>query len=126
MFKTRSAGKQKLLIVTMTFMVVFIMAVNAGGSVLFLYVRKKFNWSLHDYTVFSSETSIAWILGSLVGGYLLNKLLHVRESLIIIMGCLCLFVGHILQGLATKNWQMYLGKLHISINIGSSKFFMTF
>lgn len=91
-------------------MVMFLLAVNADGNILFLYVREKFNWTLRHYTVFLSESSIAWVASSIIGGYFLNKLLRVQESVVIIFGCLSLMVAHMVQALATQEWQMYLGK----------------
>lgn len=91
--------------------VAFLLAVTADGSIIFLYLRRKLDWSLEKYTLYNGGRSLAWICGSMVGGYILHKLLDIPEAILILIGFLCTCGSTIIQGFATKDWHMYLGKL---------------
>lgn len=111
-FRKRDNYERTLLVTTILFMVIFLLAVTADGSIMFLYLREKFHMSLQTYTWYSSVHNIAWIGGSIFGGYILNKLLHIREPLVIILECFFLIVSFIVMGLTNKQWQLYLCKYY--------------
>lgn len=85
---------------------------NGDGSVMFLYLREKFDWTLTKFTLYNSATSVIWIVGTMGGTYILHKLLHVKEAVLVLIGFISVITGSLLLGFGRKDWYIYAGKIY--------------
>ncbi|KAF5272414.1 hypothetical protein FQA39_LY07882 [Lamprigera yunnana] len=107
-FKQRENFDRAFLLTVVSMTVIFLLANTADGNIIFLYLRRKLQWTLKHYTLFISCRKMFWIGGSIIGGVLLHRCLHVEESVIILLGFLSLMANVFIQGIATKDWHMYI------------------
>lgn len=84
--------------------------IDREASMLYLFVRRKFQWSLRKYTLFTSCVSVISMLGTIFSTYVLNKKLKIPEATLMLIGLFALLNGSVLYGLASNDWYMYVGK----------------
>lgn len=78
-------------------------------SINFLYVRERFNWSLEKYTLFSSIEMCIYICGTLLTVYVLHKIVHIPETVLMLIACISLLNGSLMFALAKHDSVIYLG-----------------
>lgn len=98
------------ILLLMTIFSIFSALAGGDGNIMFLYLREKFGWTLNIFTLYNSYMSVISLFSNILGTLLLHKLLGVTESVLILMGLISSLDGHLMQGLATKNWHIYAGK----------------
>lgn len=108
-FKRRPNHKRLLIMLCLTITSLFIFAVMSEGGSLYLYLRLKFEWTLKEYTLFTSVRDVASIGGTIFGVYMLHKKLKVDESILILMGLISCLDGTLVQGLASTSMHIYFG-----------------
>lgn len=111
LFRRRDNYDRAILFSVIVLMITFVLTYTSDDGVIFLYVREKFHWSLKVFTFFSSINNVAWIIGSIIGAYVLNKLLHISETAVMLLGLVSCSSSAILLGLAITNWEVYTGKI---------------
>lgn len=89
---------------------VFMLATFGTSILMFQFLREKFQWSLKQYTLYSSLNNFVILIGSICGPLILHKLFHVREIIVIFFGELSAMSSAIFIGLAKESWQIYVGK----------------
>lgn len=94
----------------------YIFTINGEGSIIFLYLREKFQWSLEKYTLYSAFHNIAWIIGTMFGVFILQKVLRIPETILIFVGFVSMFNGALMIGLANTDWSIYGGFKNYFIN----------
>lgn len=109
-FKRRENFDRAIILLSILLLTIYIFLINGDGSVVFLYLREKFQWTLEHYTLFNSAGNTVWILGTIFGIYFLHKLLNITESVLILVGFLSMCNGHLIAGFATQDWHIYMGK----------------
>ena len=84
--------------------------VGAGGcGNLYLYLRRKLNWDLIDYTTFTIIVGVVGLAAQYIVIPLLSEKFRLQDSTIIgidIIGC---FIKTVIFSLATATWMVYLG-----------------
>lgn len=114
MFKTTTKSRENynraIILICLAILTIYIFIINGDGAITFLFLRSKFDWSLTTYQLYSSVSNIVWIVGTILGTYVLHKVLNVAESVLTLMGVLCMFNGMLMQGLATTDWHILGGK----------------
>ena len=78
------------------------------GSNGYLYLRRKLNWDIIDYTAFTLTAGITGMMAQFTVIPLLSEKLKLRDSTIILIdfgGC---FIQMIVLALATSTWMVYL------------------
>ncbi|KAK9732371.1 Major Facilitator Superfamily [Popillia japonica] len=106
-FRRRENYGRAILLTTFCVSTISIFVLTADSSVLFLFLREKLHWDLQHYTLYSSVTSLAGIVGTFVGVGLLNKLLKIPETPLMIVGCLSYLGSSMFQGFAVQDWYIY-------------------
>ncbi|KAJ3648217.1 hypothetical protein Zmor_020037 [Zophobas morio] len=81
--------------------------VTGGGSVMFLFLREQFHWSLQKYTLFAAAGSVCQILGTISAVYVLHKVLKIPETVLILVALLSSLNGALMMGLAHSYWTVY-------------------
>ncbi|KAK5647477.1 hypothetical protein RI129_002369 [Pyrocoelia pectoralis] len=107
-FEERPGLDRPLLLSVVLMTVIFLFAVTADGNIVFLYLRRKLAWTLRHYTLFASCRKVSWIIGSILGGYLLHTVLKIEESVVILLGFLSVMANVFIQGIASADWHMYI------------------
>lgn len=109
-FKKRKGGNRDKILLISAIAGLFSFINNGDVALRTLYLRKKFGWVMSKYTLFNGMNNIVQIVGTILGTILLIKWLKLRESVAILISLLLTVVGTALQGLATEDWEIYLGK----------------
>lgn len=82
---------------------------GAGGSnVFYLFTRRKFNWTLEDYTLWQSTDFLSIIMGNFLGIAILKKVFRVPDVAIAFLSILCFAGDSFIKGLASHGWQLYM------------------
>uniref|UniRef100_A0A1Y1KHM0 Major facilitator superfamily (MFS) profile domain-containing protein n=1 Tax=Photinus pyralis TaxID=7054 RepID=A0A1Y1KHM0_PHOPY len=107
-FDGRNVHDKLMIVSVMALMLLYTVARFSDHGILFLYLRQSFGWSLQRFTLFASFKSTVAVVGSIIGAFLLNKVLRVKETVVLIIAFLTTTCYYTLLGLATANWQIYM------------------
>ncbi|XP_059225954.1 proton-coupled folate transporter-like [Stomoxys calcitrans] len=95
-----------LTLMSLTFAV---FAMEGDNNVTYLFVRKQFEWTLQDYSFFSAGRIVAQVIGSVLGVYILRKLLNfsiLSMTMIALTSCILESTS---RAIATHGWVLYIG-----------------
>ena len=88
------------------------MAVNTGDYYFrYLYLRRKLEWTLIDYTMLQNLWNAIAIVTQLVLMPVLTQKLAVADSAISIVDSATSTVQHLIFAVATQGWMVYMGEL---------------
>lgn len=76
---------------------------------LYLYAQLKFSWTTEIYSHFKTFQSASFVIAMLVFVPIMNKILHWKDTTIVIIGASAHSLGRVFFGLATSTWMMFLG-----------------
>lgn len=107
-FRPREKRKRPILLCAVVLLVLYIYQ-HYNNSVLFLYLREKFAWSLEQFTVFKTIYLSLWIVGTMFVVGVMHKILRISETTLLLIGFLSMLNGALMFGLATSGWHIYLG-----------------
>ncbi|KAH8369651.1 hypothetical protein KR093_000526 [Drosophila rubida] len=95
-------------------------------TVMYLFVREKFHWSVRDYTFYETVAHLVPMIGALIGFLILRKVsgihddcfaaistdyLQVFRLSVVTLALLAFFseiLNHLARGFSTQPWHMYL------------------
>lgn len=60
-FRSRGGYNRAIILLTVTALALYFVVVFGDGSVMFLFVREKFFWTLPQYTLYNSATNVMWM-----------------------------------------------------------------
>ncbi|CAG9762387.1 unnamed protein product [Ceutorhynchus assimilis] len=84
--------------------------VNVGEeSVFFLYTKAFLNWSIVEYTSFSTANTLIHLVGTIIAVPLFTKIFKLHDLTILLLTFLDKIVCNIFLGLATDSVLMYVG-----------------
>ncbi|KAI5642980.1 major facilitator superfamily domain-containing protein [Phthorimaea operculella] len=108
-FKRRpNKGRAQILLLTFAnCLSVFIM--YGGFSLDYLYTRKKLQWSMKEYTIFSAAGTTISFIGCFVGVGLIQKILPVSDLAFTLIAFLSAMTECFVRAFASTGWHMYLG-----------------
>ena len=99
-----------ILLMLFTFeMIVFIE--NGEQGYQYLYLRRKLNWDIIDYTTFTIVVGVLGMASKYTVIPLLSEKFLLRDSIIVIIDITGCIVQTILFSIATTSWMVYLGAL---------------
>ncbi|XP_066259179.1 probable peptidoglycan muropeptide transporter SLC46 [Euwallacea similis] len=109
-FKFRENSKRAILLLSMGSM--FLLCLTDGSGKLFFYfLREKLQWTLVQYTWFSTVIIMVDMVGAFIVVYLMHTVLKIRESVLILVGVVFVVGASVTYGFASQNWQIYLGSI---------------
>lgn len=76
---------------------------------LYLYAQLKFSWTTEMYSNFKTYQSAAFVLVMLLFVPIMNKILHWRDTSIVIIGAAAHSLGRVFFGFGTGTIWMYVG-----------------
>lgn len=77
-------------------------------TVLFLFLREKFNWDVRLYTLYSAAATVCLIVSNLVTIYIVKRITKVSDETLAILAFISAFVSSLTVAFATQSWHMYL------------------
>lgn len=107
-FKPREKQKRAILLCSIVLLVLYIYQ-HYNNSVIFLYLRESFAWSLEQFTVFKTIFLSLWIVGTMFVVGVLHKVLRISETVLLLVGFLSMLNGALMFGLASSGWHIYAG-----------------
>ncbi|XP_065093767.1 probable peptidoglycan muropeptide transporter SLC46 [Ochlerotatus camptorhynchus] len=81
---------------------------SGGSNIFYLFTRKKFSWTLEEYTIWQSADLASIIAGNFLGILILKKLFKLPDIAIAFVSVLCFSGDSFIKGLASHGWQLYL------------------
>lgn len=107
-FRPREKYKRAILLSSVILLVLYIYQ-HYNNSVLFLYLRKRFAWSLEMFTVFKTIYLSLWIVGTMFVVGVMHKMMRISETVLLLVGFLSMLNGALMFGLASSGWHIYAG-----------------
>ncbi|KAK5647473.1 hypothetical protein RI129_002365 [Pyrocoelia pectoralis] len=114
-FRRRENNNRTVLLCIFGVVVIFMGGKYSNSSVIFLYLREKFTWSLEDYTLFVAFSLLTWIILCVVCIKVLVNIMRIKETTTIIIALLLNTSGYLVQGFANATWQIYGAACLLSI-----------
>ncbi|KAK4885299.1 hypothetical protein RN001_001570 [Aquatica leii] len=107
-FKPRDHYERGILLTTFALLALTVFSYFGVTSVLFLYLRNKFSWSLGQCTFYTSVMSVVSIVGGTIGIALFYKVLQFKEASIILLSLFTCLIATMFQGSAKTTFEFYI------------------
>ncbi|XP_013112907.2 proton-coupled folate transporter [Stomoxys calcitrans] len=107
--KRRPNFDRAIIWLTMMALTVAIFTMEGDSNVTYLYVRKQFEWTLKDFSMFNAARIIVQIFGSVLGMFILRKLLKfsiISMTMISLASCV---LESTVRATAIYWWELYVG-----------------
>ena len=76
---------------------------------LYLYAQLKLGWGAQIYSNFRTFQSASFVLVMLIAVPFLNRVLKVRDTIIVAIGAIAHSFGRSFFAIASTTWMMYIG-----------------
>lgn len=107
-FKRRPNFDRIIIWLVITALGASIFALEGTGTVSFLFLRERFEWTVKEFSFYDATAITFMIVGNLVGMYGLKKLLGVSESILAAIGFSCYAIHSGIWAVAYEPWHLYL------------------
>ncbi|KAM8711278.1 hypothetical protein ACLKA7_000421 [Drosophila subpalustris] len=77
-------------------------------TVMYLFVREKFHWSVRDYTFYETVAHLVPMIGALIGFLVLRKVFRLSVVTLALLAFFSEILNHLARGFSTQPWHMYL------------------
>ncbi|XP_022224752.2 uncharacterized protein LOC111075628 [Drosophila obscura] len=107
-FKPREHHARAIIWLVTLAMFLSIFVFDGVMTVMYLFVREKFHWTVRDYTFFETVSHLVPMIGALIGFLVLRKVFRLS---VVTLGLLAFFseiLNNLAKGFATMPWHMYL------------------
>ncbi|XP_063222352.1 probable peptidoglycan muropeptide transporter SLC46 isoform X2 [Bacillus rossius redtenbacheri] len=75
----------------------------------YLYTILKFKWTADEYSDYRTFQSAAYVIGTLLGVPIMNKVLGLRDTVMVLVGAAAHALARVVFGLAEVPWLFYVG-----------------
>lgn len=111
-FKTfrrkRDANGRKILWSLMLIVTLVVFTMHGTGTLNYLFVREKFEWTLREWTIFESSNTVISVFGLFIGLTVLKKALKISDMNLAILALTSSVVDSTFKAFATRSFHMYL------------------
>lgn len=99
-------------------MSVVMFQMEGASTVFFLWVREKFEWTVHDYAIYDSVSILTQVVATIIGIYGLKKLCRISDPMIAVIAAASLVLDGVTKSVAQVPADLYLGgwSMNLSIN----------
>uniref|UniRef100_T1PBL8 Major Facilitator Superfamily protein n=1 Tax=Musca domestica TaxID=7370 RepID=T1PBL8_MUSDO len=107
--KRRPNYDRSIIWLTMMALTIAIFTMEGDSNVTYLFVRKQFEWTLKDFSMFNAARIVVQIIGSVVGMFVLRRLLKfsiTSMNMIAIASCV---LESTVRATAIYWWELYVG-----------------
>ncbi|XP_032590186.1 uncharacterized protein LOC6560311 isoform X2 [Drosophila grimshawi] len=77
-------------------------------TVMYLFAREKFHWSVRDYTFYETVSHLLPIVGALIGFLILRKVFRLSVVTLALLAFFSEILKNLATGLSSQPWHMYL------------------
>ncbi|XP_023174796.1 uncharacterized protein LOC111602094 [Drosophila hydei] len=77
-------------------------------TVMYLFVREKFHWSVRDYTFYETVSHLVPMVGALIGFLILRKIFRLSVVTLALLAFASEILKNLARGFSTQPWHMYL------------------
>ncbi|EDV90817.1 uncharacterized protein LOC6569799 [Drosophila grimshawi] len=77
-------------------------------TVMYLFVRQKFHWSVREFTFFETTSKMVPMMGALIGFLMLRKIFGLSVVTLALLSLLSEILSNLTKGFASQPWHMYL------------------
>ncbi|XP_030560452.1 uncharacterized protein LOC115762404 [Drosophila novamexicana] len=77
-------------------------------TVMYLFVREKFHWSVRDYTFYETVSHLVPMVGALIGFLILRKIFRLSVVTLAMLAFASEILKNMARGFSTQPWHMYL------------------
>lgn len=106
-FKRRPFQERRILWSLIVILMFSIFCLNGSGTVFYLFVREKLDWSLEDATLFTSANLIFSVIGTFIGLTLLKSCLKMSDLSLAVLSIVSVIVDSLMKTVAQNGIQMY-------------------
>lgn len=96
-----------LLILSMS---IVMFQMEGSSTVFFLFVREKFGWTVHDYSLYDSMSILVQVVATIIGIYGLKKLCGISDPMIAVIASASLVLDGVTKSVAQVPADLYLGR----------------
>ncbi|KAL0869992.1 hypothetical protein ABMA27_006174 [Loxostege sticticalis] len=108
-FKRRPNYRRAILLITVASSTLALFTLYGTNGLLYLYTRTQLQWTMEDFTTFSSISTAVWFAGSFIGVAFIQKWTRMSDLTFIALSCLSCVFEYIIKACARTTWVMYLG-----------------
>ncbi|XP_065093769.1 probable peptidoglycan muropeptide transporter SLC46 [Ochlerotatus camptorhynchus] len=107
-FKRRPNFDRIIIWLVITALGASIFAMEGTGTVYFLFLRERFDWTVKEYSFYDATVIVFMIIGNLVAMYGVKKLFNLSESMLAAIGFCCYAIDSGIRAIAFEPWHLYL------------------
>ncbi|XP_017044549.1 LOW QUALITY PROTEIN: uncharacterized protein LOC108090408 [Drosophila ficusphila] len=107
-FKPRDHHARAIIWLVTLAMFLSIFVFDGVMTVMYLFVREKFHWTVRDYTFFETVSHLVPMIGALIGFLILRKVFRLSVVTLALLAFFSEIVNNLAKGFATMPWHMYL------------------
>ncbi|XP_053677067.1 proton-coupled folate transporter-like [Anopheles nili] len=106
-FKKRSSYDRGIVWLTIAIGVVTVLG-TGGGTVFFLYTRRRFGWTIQEFTIWQAVELLSIVAGNVIGISVLKSLLKLPDIWLALLSVVNYSLDALIKGLAQQGWQLFL------------------
>ncbi|XP_028148003.1 proton-coupled folate transporter isoform X2 [Diabrotica virgifera virgifera] len=106
--KKRENYDRAVIILILVCIVFYDFLIHADTSIRYVFLRSKLHWTFPKYNLFNSVCILISITGTVAGSYILQRMFHMKNSKIAMIGLTSMYSCVILQFLATNDTMIYI------------------
>ncbi|KAH8253724.1 hypothetical protein KR032_006630 [Drosophila birchii] len=107
-FKRREHHARAIIWLVTLAMFLSIFVFDGVMTVMYLFVREKFHWTVRDYTFFETVSHLVPMIGALIGFLILRKVFRLSVVTLALLAFFSEILNNMAKGFATMPWHMYL------------------
>ncbi|XP_053687663.1 tetracycline resistance protein, class D [Sabethes cyaneus] len=107
-FKRRPNFDRVIIWLVITALGASIFAMEGNGTVNFLFLRERFDWTVKEYSFYDATIIVFMIVGNIVGMYGVKKFFGLSESILAAIGFCSYAIDSGIKGVAYQPWHLYL------------------
>uniref|UniRef100_A0A182SNZ1 Major facilitator superfamily (MFS) profile domain-containing protein n=1 Tax=Anopheles maculatus TaxID=74869 RepID=A0A182SNZ1_9DIPT len=106
-FKKRSSYDRGIVWLTISIGVITVLGAG-GGTVFFLYTRRRFGWTIQEFTIWQAVELLSIVAGNVIGISVLKTLLKLPDIWLALLSVLNYSLDALIKGLARQGWELFL------------------
>ncbi|KAH8279396.1 hypothetical protein KR026_008637 [Drosophila bipectinata] len=107
--KRRPNFDRAIIWLTMIALTIAIFDMEGEGTVNYMFMQEKFNWTIKDFSLFNASRIVIQIVGSIVGMIILRRILKVSIVSMAMLSLACCVLESTVRATAVYWQEMYLG-----------------
>uniref|UniRef100_A0A182N878 Major facilitator superfamily (MFS) profile domain-containing protein n=1 Tax=Anopheles dirus TaxID=7168 RepID=A0A182N878_9DIPT len=106
-FKKRSSYDRGIVWLTIAIGIVTVLGAG-GGTVFFLYTRRRFGWTIQEFTIWQAVELLSIVAGNVIGISVLKTLLKLPDIWLALLSVVNYSLDALIKGLAQQGWELFL------------------